>query len=90
MIAFLILTLCAVFALSFVLNCVCDAYVVPPTFLGRKVFDDYDLKRIIPCIDWKPFFDVWQLRGKYPNRGYPNIFNDATVGENFAKFVVFS
>lgn len=85
MIAFLILSLCAVF----VLNCVCDAYAVPPTFLGRKVFDDYDLNRIIPCIDWKPFFDVWQLRGKYPNRGYPNIFKDATVGENFTKFFAF-
>ena len=23
---------------------------------------------------------VWQLRGRYPNRGYPKIFNDATVG----------
>ena len=23
---------------------------------------------------------VWQLRGKYPNRGYPNIFKDETVG----------
>jgi 5-methyltetrahydrofolate--homocysteine methyltransferase len=24
---------------------------------------------------------VWQLRGKYPNRGYPNIFKDANVGK---------
>lgn len=23
---------------------------------------------------------VWQLRGRYPNRGYPKIFNDETVG----------
>lgn len=23
---------------------------------------------------------MWQLRGRYPNRGYPKIFNDATVG----------
>jgi len=23
---------------------------------------------------------VWQLRGRYPNRGYPKIFNDPTVG----------
>ncbi len=34
----------------------------------------------MPYIDWKPFFDVWQLRGKYPNRGYPKIFDDADVG----------
>ncbi len=23
---------------------------------------------------------VWQLRGRYPNRGYPKIFEDAAVG----------
>ena len=54
---------------------------VAPTFLGRRVLPDYDVSRLVPYIDWKPFFDVWQLRGKYPNRGYPKIFNDATVGK---------
>ena len=24
---------------------------------------------------------VWQLRGRYPNRGYPKIFKDETVGK---------
>ena len=28
---------------------------------------------------------VWQLRGRYPNRGYPKIFNDETVGEEAKK-----
>jgi hypothetical protein len=28
---------------------------------------------------------VWQLRGRYPNRGYPKIFNDATVGSEAKK-----
>ncbi len=28
---------------------------------------------------------VWQLRGRYPNRGYPKIFNDATVGAEAKK-----
>ncbi|XP_078504700.1 methionine synthase [Lissotriton helveticus] len=54
---------------------------VQPKFLGTKVFEDYDLERLASYIDWKPFFDVWQLRGKYPNRGFPKIFNDNTVGE---------
>nr|XP_009688315.1 PREDICTED: methionine synthase isoform X2 [Struthio camelus australis] len=54
---------------------------VKPKFIGTKVFEDYDLKRLVEYIDWKPFFDVWQLRGKYPNRGFPKIFNDKTVGE---------
>ncbi|KAM4785860.1 methionine synthase isoform 4-T5 [Cyanocitta cristata] len=54
---------------------------VKPKFIGTKVFEDYDLKRLVEYIDWKPFFDVWQLRGKYPNRSFPKIFSDKTVGE---------
>ncbi|KAK9965989.1 hypothetical protein ABG768_005044 [Culter alburnus] len=54
---------------------------VQPQFLGTRVFDTYDLRKLVDFIDWKPFFDVWQLRGKYPNRGYPKIFKDKTVGE---------
>ncbi|KAI5103529.1 methionine synthase [Silurus meridionalis] len=50
-----------------------------PQFLGTCVFDAYNLRKLVDFIDWKPFFDVWQLRGKYPNRGYPKIFNDKTV-----------
>ncbi|XP_077407200.1 methionine synthase isoform X4 [Vanacampus margaritifer] len=53
---------------------------VCPQFFGTRVFDQYDLTKLVDFIDWKPFFDVWQLRGKYPNRGYPKIFNDKTVG----------
>ena len=52
-----------------------------PKFLGTRVFKDYDINRLTSYIDWKPFFDVWQLRGKYPNRGYPKIFNDKDVGK---------
>ncbi len=32
-----------------------------------------------------PTSQVWQLRGRYPNRGYPKIFNDATVGSEAKK-----
>ncbi|XP_044035134.1 methionine synthase isoform X3 [Siniperca chuatsi] len=53
---------------------------VRPQFLGTRVFEWYNLNSLVDFIDWKPFFDVWQLRGKYPNRGYPKIFNDNTVG----------
>lgn len=53
---------------------------VKPSYLGTEVYKRYDLKRLISYIDWKPFFDVWQLRGKYPNRGFPKIFNDKTIG----------
>ncbi|XP_041029724.1 methionine synthase isoform X2 [Carcharodon carcharias] len=58
---------------------------VKPTFIGTQSFLAYDLRRLISYIDWKPFFDVWQLKGKYPNRGYPRIFKDKTVGEEAKK-----
>ena len=32
-----------------------------------------------------PSAQVWQLRGRYPNRGYPKIFNDPTVGAEAKK-----
>lgn len=56
-----------------------------PNLIGTKVYEDYPLEELLPYIDWNPFFQVWQLRGKYPNRGYPKIFNDETVGEEAKK-----
>ncbi|KAL5268604.1 hypothetical protein ACHWQZ_G002452 [Mnemiopsis leidyi] len=57
----------------------------PPNQPGVQVFDDYDLNDVVELIDWKPFFDVWQLRGRYPNRSYPKIFEDKTVGAEAKK-----
>jgi 5-methyltetrahydrofolate--homocysteine methyltransferase len=54
---------------------------VKPSFLGTRVFDNFSIDELIPCIDWNPFFQTWQIRGKYPNRTYPKIFNDPDVGE---------
>ncbi|KAM5145176.1 methionine synthase isoform 2-T2 [Callospermophilus lateralis] len=62
-----------------------EPHPVKPMFIGTRVFEDYDLQKLVDYIDWKPFFDVWQLRGKYPNRGFPKIFNDKTVGEEARK-----
>lgn len=45
-----------------------------------QAIENIDLSRLIPYIDWNPFFQTWQLRGKYPNRGFPKIFDDETVG----------
>jgi 5-methyltetrahydrofolate--homocysteine methyltransferase len=59
--------------------------VQPPSFLGTKTFNDYPLTELIPYIDWNPFFQTWQLRGKYPNRGFPKLFNDADVGAEAKK-----
>ena len=55
-----------------------------PTHLGARVVEE-DLAAVVPFIDWNPFFQVWQLRGRYPNRGFPKIFNDETVGKEAKK-----
>jgi len=59
--------------------------IVRPTFLGSSTFLDYDLRSLVDYIDWKPFFDTWQLRGKYPNSRFPKIFQDEAVGEEAKK-----
>jgi 5-methyltetrahydrofolate--homocysteine methyltransferase len=51
-----------------------------PAKLGVTVVNNQDLAALLPYIDWNPFFQTWELRGKYPNRGYPKIFDDADVG----------
>jgi 5-methyltetrahydrofolate--homocysteine methyltransferase len=51
-----------------------------PQLVGKKVFKDFPLEDVVHAIDWTPFFQVWQLRGKFPNRDYPKIFNDEKVG----------
>lgn len=59
----------------------------PPVPLqpGIQVLTNVDLASLVPFIDWNPFFQTWQLRGKYPNRKYPNIFKDKTVGAEAKK-----
>lgn len=47
-----------------------------PEFLGTKVFKNYDLEEVAQYIDWTPFFQTWELAGKYPA-----ILEDDVVGE---------
>jgi 5-methyltetrahydrofolate--homocysteine methyltransferase len=47
-----------------------------PTFLGVKSFDNYDLAELVDYIDWTPFFQAWELAGRFPA-----ILNDDKVGE---------
>lgn len=49
--------------------------IFKPNFIGRKIFDNYDLKEIADYIDWTPFFHSWELKGSYPK-----ILSDATQG----------
>merc|ERR1719327_2142257 len=66
---------------------VCQAMMDPvhPSVLGTRVFRDFPMEEVLEAIDWNPFFQTWQLRGRYPNRGYPKIFNDEAVGKEARK-----
>jgi 5-methyltetrahydrofolate--homocysteine methyltransferase len=56
-----------------------------PKLIGKKVYKSFPMDEVRKYIDWTPFFQVWQLRGKFPNRDYPKIFNDEKVGEEAKK-----
>jgi 5-methyltetrahydrofolate--homocysteine methyltransferase len=47
-----------------------------PNQLGIQVFEDVELEKLKPFIDWSPFFRGWELHGKYPD-----ILTDDVVGE---------
>jgi 5-methyltetrahydrofolate--homocysteine methyltransferase len=49
---------------------------VKPTFFGIKSFSDYDLAELAAYIDWTPFFQTWELTGRFPA-----ILSDPKVGE---------
>ncbi|MCW0393405.1 methionine synthase [Xanthomonas sacchari] len=54
-----------------------DAYTPPaPRQPGLHVFDDYPLDDLVPLIDWTPFFQAWELAGKFPA-----ILTDEIVGQ---------
>ena len=37
-----------------------------PSFLGVKSLDSYPLGELAQYIDWTPFFQTWELTGRYP------------------------
>ncbi|MGR9073614.1 MAG: vitamin B12 dependent-methionine synthase activation domain-containing protein, partial [Gammaproteobacteria bacterium] len=47
-----------------------------PTFLGIKVIERFPLDTLVWYIDWSPFFQTWELAGRYPE-----ILDDNVVGE---------
>jgi 5-methyltetrahydrofolate--homocysteine methyltransferase len=52
-------------------------YVPPkPSFIGFKALSDYPVAELVDCIDWTPFFQTWELSGRFPA-----ILDDAKVGE---------
>ncbi|MDN4165200.1 methionine synthase [Cytophagales bacterium LB-30] len=53
-----------------------------PSFIGNKVFTDYPLEKIIPFIDWTPFFQTWELKGRYPK-----LLEDPIIGAEAKKLL---
>jgi 5-methyltetrahydrofolate--homocysteine methyltransferase len=52
------------------------AYVPPrPRFLGRRVLRNLEIAELVPFIDWTPFFQTWDLAGRFPD-----ILRDEVVG----------
>ncbi|CAN5251026.1 methionine synthase [soil metagenome] len=47
-----------------------------PSYLGARAFTGYDLKELSHAVDWSPFFQSWDLVGRYPA-----ILEDDVVGE---------
>jgi 5-methyltetrahydrofolate--homocysteine methyltransferase len=47
-----------------------------PSFLGTRVFRSYELSELVPLIDWTPFFQTWELKGRFPA-----ILEDEKQGE---------
>ncbi|WP_420716172.1 methionine synthase [Mycobacterium sp. 94-17] len=55
-----------------------DGYTppVPAQGLGVRVFQDYDLAELREYIDWQPFFNAWEMKGRFPD-----ILNNPATGE---------
>jgi 5-methyltetrahydrofolate--homocysteine methyltransferase len=47
-----------------------------PAFLGVRAFDGVPLSDLVAYVDWTPFFQAWEMKGKYPA-----ILSDPAQGE---------
>lgn len=54
--------------------------IVKPTVLGVSTFRNFPLSKLRNYIDWTPFFQTWELKGKYPA-----IFNHSDYGSEAKK-----
>jgi 5-methyltetrahydrofolate--homocysteine methyltransferase len=58
-----------------------ENYLPPkPYLMGVHKFESYPLAKIAEYIDWTPFFQAWELAGRYPK-----ILHDEVVGEEARK-----
>jgi 5-methyltetrahydrofolate--homocysteine methyltransferase len=59
-----------------------DGYTppVPAQGLGVREFLDYDIAELREYIDWQPFFNAWEMKGRFPD-----ILNNPVSGETARK-----
>jgi 5-methyltetrahydrofolate--homocysteine methyltransferase len=43
-----------------------DYRVAKPSFTGTRVISTQSLAELVPYIDWTPFFQTWELKGRFP------------------------
>ncbi len=43
-----------------------DYQVAKPSFTGTRVISAQSLEELVPYIDWTPFFQTWELKGRFP------------------------
>ncbi|MGL4242351.1 MAG: vitamin B12 dependent-methionine synthase activation domain-containing protein, partial [Beijerinckiaceae bacterium] len=53
-----------------------DYQVAKPSFTGTRVISTQSLEELVPYIDWTPFFQTWELKGRFPQ-----ILDDEKQGE---------
>ncbi|WP_421844880.1 methionine synthase [Mycobacterium sp.] len=53
---------------------------VPANGIGVREFENYDLAELREYIDWQPFFNAWEMKGKFPD-----ILNNPASGETARK-----
>ncbi len=54
--------------------------LISPSKTGIQELKNYPLEKLVPYIDWTPFFQAWELHGRYPN-----ILSDEVVGDAATK-----
>ncbi len=60
-----------------------ESTIATPKKKGTFELKDYPLEKLVDFIDWTPFFQTWELAGRYPN-----ILEDEVVGEAARKLKV--
>ncbi|MFC2125949.1 methionine synthase [Bacteroidota bacterium] len=51
-----------------------------PSYLGKKIWHEFPLEKLVDYIDWSPFFHAWEIPGRYPK-----LLEDPVFGKEAGK-----